>query len=403
MKATDNINFEQQKIELFNKIKDDLFSYFYFHLVPKIKRTSSYLFEEVLICCTDYLEFFKNLELTEFEEKGIVDLSEEKSDKLKYELARHLLLIYNKDENFKKHYLSIHDNSAKADYCIQMILLYKYANLNSQTYNDNKIKFSKLHYNFLSNDKHWENTFYAFNKDSTKILMKNSSYRWLKLSQKYLDNARRESTKLWNEDCKKFDIEGNELDDFETRYDNEITSFKVEFYLHIEDEYTEIGCLEYLIDKYEKVKHPKNRDFYEFLINKYNSLTTNQPSTNPNGESEKSINIFCKSMELEIPRNHFSKLKTRNDKGEPFLTNEQFIQRAFCGDTKIDKITFNKSTKEQGKIRYLFYEFYNNYSSDYFNTTQCTEFFIKLLTENFNGFDYKKVKDNFSKKPIHTI
>jgi hypothetical protein len=113
-------------------------------------------------------------------------------------------------------------------------------------------------------------------------------------------------------------------------------------------------------------------------------------------------NTFCKSMPLRIPREHFKKLTTEKSKnGHPFLTNEQldlFIERAFCGNTTIPKQKINKANREKLLVQSLFYDFYNNYCMDYFSTMQCQDDFIKLLTDNFEGWDFQNVKNNFTPK-----
>lgn len=119
-------------------------------------------------------------------------------------------------------------------------------------------------------------------------------------------------------------------------------------------------------------------------------------------------NIFCKKMPLDIPKEHFKILTEKNSKnGEPFLTQDQFnnfINRAFCGKTDLPLQKFNQAPKgEKLKIQYLFYQFYENYCFEYFNTGQTKDVFIKLLTENFIGWDYENVHDNFNTKPKKTL
>lgn len=114
-------------------------------------------------------------------------------------------------------------------------------------------------------------------------------------------------------------------------------------------------------------------------------------------------NKFCQSMPMSIPKEHFNIFTIRLSKnGKSFLTNEQFdlfIERAFNGNDSIPKQRFNQSPKgEKLLIQSVFYEFYDTYCFDYFTTMQCQETFIKLLTDNFEGWDYKNVKDNFKPK-----
>jgi hypothetical protein len=119
-------------------------------------------------------------------------------------------------------------------------------------------------------------------------------------------------------------------------------------------------------------------------------------------DNKEKPNTFCPKMPLSIPKEHFKVLTDKMSKnGQPFLTNEQFglfIERAFCGNTEISKQKINKANSEKLLVQSLFYEFYNNYCMDYFNTMQCQAKFIKLLTDNFEGWDFQNVKNNFTPK-----
>ena len=119
------------------------------------------------------------------------------------------------------------------------------------------------------------------------------------------------------------------------------------------------------------------------------------------------INIFQKSMPIELAVSHFKKLTENNSKnGRPFLTEEQldvFIKKAFCGVPDLTKQTFNQAHRgEKFIIQYVFREFYDT-NWFYFGTGQVQDKFIKLLTENFTDWDYENVRNNFSKKPTKTI
>jgi hypothetical protein len=114
-------------------------------------------------------------------------------------------------------------------------------------------------------------------------------------------------------------------------------------------------------------------------------------------------NVFSKSMPLSIAIEHFKVLTEKKSKnGKPFLTSDQlnsFIDQAFKGKKNLQKIKINQIPKgEKGLIQGTFYEFYNKYCFEYFNTMQCQENFIHLLTDNFSGWEYKKLKGNFKPK-----
>jgi hypothetical protein len=81
-----------------------------------------------------------------------------------------------------------------------------------------------------------------------------------------------------------------------------------------------------------------------------------------------------------------------------FLTHSQivkFYKQAFLKISGIEKLLFNCSRNEKGFIRMRFYEFYL-IASEYDSSRQ--DKYIKLLTENFEGWDFEYVKSNFSKK-----
>jgi len=118
---------------------------------------------------------------------------------------------------------------------------------------------------------------------------------------------------------------------------------------------------------------------------------------------QEQLNTFCRSMPLSIPKEHFKKLiETKSKNDQPHLTIEQydlFIERAFCGKIETPKQEINKVPRgEKLLIQALFYEFYDNYCFMYFNTMQCQDNFIRVLTDNFVGWDFQNVKNNFKPK-----
>ena len=138
-------------------------------------------------------------------------------------------------------------------------------------------------------------------------------------------------------------------------------------------------------------------------IDRLERLNTPATQTIRKSDTERTeLNVFCPSMPLSIPKEHFKVLTDKESKnGQPFLTNEQFdlfIERAFCGNAEIPKQKINKGSREKLLVQSLFYEFYDNYCMEYFSTMQCQDVFIKLLTDNFIGWDFQNVKDNFTPK-----
>ena len=118
--------------------------------------------------------------------------------------------------------------------------------------------------------------------------------------------------------------------------------------------------------------------------------------------TEKEPNLFCEHMPLHIPLAHFKILTKKNSRNnKPYLTVEQlkiFIKRAFCGKKELPKQRFNLGQRDKFLVQGVFYEFYFTYCFEYFNTMQCQPMFIKLLTDNFVGWDYRNVQSNFKPK-----
>lgn len=132
-----------------------------------------------------------------------------------------------------------------------------------------------------------------------------------------------------------------------------------------------------------------------------------QPLTNEEGTANNQHeNIFCKSMPLNIPKEHFKRFTTSNSKlnGKPFLSENElkaFIDRAFLGKKGTKKIKFNMAPKgEKYKVQYVFREFFDTYGFEYSFYQKSA---IELLTNNFIGWDYNNVKNNFQSKPKQTI
>lgn len=139
---------------------------------------------------------------------------------------------------------------------------------------------------------------------------------------------------------------------------------------------------------------------YRELLNRANQIQTPQPLI------DQQVNIFCKSMPLSIPKEHFERFTTSKSKlnERPFLNEMQFqafIDRAFLGKNNIEKIKFNMApTKEKLKVQYVFRDFFNTYGFEYGFLQDDA---IKLLTDNFIGWKFSNVKNNFKYKPRLTI
>jgi hypothetical protein len=132
---------------------------------------------------------------------------------------------------------------------------------------------------------------------------------------------------------------------------------------------------------------------------------------NKSSETNNHENIFCKGIDMNFVKKHFSVLTERVSKNnkKPFLTNEQlndFINAGFWGHPLKEKITINKSIRgEKQLIVKLFYDFFNSTSRDYFEGYNRDKY-IKLLSDNFVDFDFDVLKNNFlpkTKKSIHDM
>jgi len=152
-----------------------------------------------------------------------------------------------------------------------------------------------------------------------------------------------------------------------------------------------------------KIRNDFFKEVLQYCKQKIDSLLESETNTPHQNETKTLINIFCKSMVLSIPKEHFKVFTENKSKnGNPFLTVEQlnlFIDRAFYGKCEFQKSKFNQTPRgEKLLIQNVFYDFYNAYCFEYFNTMQCQDIFIKLLTENFEGWDFNNVKANFTPK-----
>ncbi|MRI02101.1 hypothetical protein GH721_16270 [Kriegella sp. EG-1] len=148
----------------------------------------------------------------------------------------------------------------------------------------------------------------------------------------------------------------------------------------------------FALDGFMKLNKTLFRSFYETKV-----------GGSDDGElKQEEQNIFCKSMPLEIPRNHFKILTTsKNNNGELFLTETQldnFIRTAFLGADLLPQKINMAPKGEKLLIQSVFYEFYDKYCFDYFGTNQKQAAFIRLLTDNFKGWSFEKLKGNFKPK-----
>jgi hypothetical protein len=133
-----------------------------------------------------------------------------------------------------------------------------------------------------------------------------------------------------------------------------------------------------------------------------NKIQSNGKSTSGETKNTKCTS-FSDKLDLNIAIEHFKVLTTRVSKlnNEPFLTEEQFhtfIDVAFRSGKRKKKIRFNKKPKgEKQLIVKLFYEFYSSTYEELFGFQKVRDKYIKLLSDNFLGFEFDSLKNNFNK------
>ena len=106
----------------------------------------------------------------------------------------------------------------------------------------------------------------------------------------------------------------------------------------------------------------------------------------------------------KVPLNKVYKyfLQLAEEPEKPFLTSEEvhnFIDKAFCNNAKIDKLTFSNINKNQSTVWKLFHNFYDDCTTNtlYEANRHVKKKYVKLITDNFTNWDYESVHDNFAK------
>ncbi|QDK81561.1 hypothetical protein EXU85_24305 [Spirosoma sp. KCTC 42546] len=165
------------------------------------------------------------------------------------------------------------------------------------------------------------------------------------------------------------------------------------------------------LDRYDILIFRKVELIY-FFISEINTLTGVLPrieNSAKDSSEEKTDNKF-NDMPLSEVKQWFMQLATRTNKdGQHFLTEDQvwqFINRAFLKnkpDSKKLKVNYGRDGK-WNFVR-LFFDYYWHCTTtrrDNLNPLDerpnIRNEYIKLLTDNFEGFNFDEVKKNFSKK-----
>lgn len=109
-------------------------------------------------------------------------------------------------------------------------------------------------------------------------------------------------------------------------------------------------------------------------------------------------NKFNKNMPLAIPIDHFKVLfESKNKNGAPFLSESdfvKFIRSAFLGEPLKEKIKLKFGSGSKGQIISLFHRFYS-IGGQYEKSLHVRDRYIHLLTDNFEGWNFEQVKQNF--------
>lgn len=162
------------------------------------------------------------------------------------------------------------------------------------------------------------------------------------------------------------------------------------------------------------VKDKKNNEIFllstwlQKLINKIEIKLLNEKDIASNEVEQKQFNEQknkFNGMGIDKVREHFLQLTTSINKNkQPYLTESQlelFLEQVFIeGKTlEANKIDINYSNGAKKEIYRLFYEFYTQSISSIKieSSLNCKEKYVRLLTDNFNNFDYKKFSNNFNK------
>lgn len=194
-------------------------------------------------------------------------------------------------------------------------------------------------------------------------------------------------------------------EDFEFLYKRELKIFNANdgaaFKQWLTKKVTDLLSYEQALSANESVHSAKAQDlcikFLEWLQTERNKELEKGTI---NGQA--GINHFCKSMPLNIVREHFEILTKVNSKnGGSFLTIDQlnfFIERAFLDKSKVSKQKIDYGSREKLFVIKRFYQFYSLAIKDYEGNSQCKPKYIRLLTDNFENWDYNSVKNNFGNK-----
>jgi hypothetical protein len=140
------------------------------------------------------------------------------------------------------------------------------------------------------------------------------------------------------------------------------------------------------------------------IQNKLSNLPISNTLISKLGQSS-DINNEFNGVPLDLVRKFFNQLCHKDiDVLTPIQLNN-FISRAFQGDSSIEKQTLNTSHISKTMIIKLFHLFYKASIQDFsYENSKCgIEKYQKLLTDNFNNWEHAKISNNFSRNVTNSI
>lgn len=122
------------------------------------------------------------------------------------------------------------------------------------------------------------------------------------------------------------------------------------------------------------------------------------------GHSSDINNVF-NGVPLDAVKKFFNQLCQKDIEVLTPIQLNNFISRAFLGDSSIEKQTLNTSHINKTMIIKLFHLFYKAsiQKSSYETRSNCIEKYLKLLTDNFNNWEHTKISNNFSRNVTNSI
>jgi hypothetical protein len=142
----------------------------------------------------------------------------------------------------------------------------------------------------------------------------------------------------------------------------------------------------------------------EFLRSNSDENIASDDSAETCGETR--TNNFNKLPIQKVQKYFMQLAENKSENGGYYLTKNEvikFIGKAFCGETANNKVTVNIKQGEQFMVWKLFYNFFNDCTtnSEWDNKKQGNKKkYVQLLTDNVTNWKYQKVFNNFGKSEV---